>query len=281
VADATIPATQVAPRSGTRWAPYQAVLASRIRAQLSYRTGFALDVLGSILIGMTEFGEVWVIFHNVSVLGGLDFDAILVLFGLSNIAFSSADLVVGHLDTLPTFIRAGTLDAFYLRPLPILTQLMTSELDLRRIARTLVATIALGLGLHFSDVPFSPRSVALIAIAIVFGTAIFAAVFVCAASAQFFLINAPELTNAFTYGGSYAASQPASIFPGPLKLLFGYLVPVTFTAYLPTIELLHRPGPFGLPAWFAWLTPLAAAWIWLVAFVFWRFGTRHYQGGGG
>lgn len=269
------------PRAGGPLSPYRAVLGSRVRAQLSYPTGFALDIVGSILIGITEFGEVWVIFHNVTTLGGLSFDAILVLFGLSNIAFSAADLVFGHLDTLPTYVRTGTLDAFYLRPLPILTQLMTSELDLRRIARIVVATIALGFGLALTDVDASVRNVALIAIAIVFGTAIFCALFVAAASAQFFLINAPELTNSFTYGASYASSQPASIFPRPLRALFGYLVPVAFTAYLPTIALLGLPGPGGLPAWSAWLTPLAAVWVWAAALALWRAGTRHYQGGGG
>jgi ABC-2 type transport system permease protein len=158
---------------------------------------------------------------------------------------------------------------------------MTSELDLRRIARTLIAVVALGFGLKLSDVPADPRSVALVAIAVVFGTAIFSALFVWAASLQFFLINAPELTNAFTYGGSYASSQPASIFPGALKLLFGYLVPVAFTGYLPTLALLGLPGPFGLPTWFAWLLPVAAYWVWGIAFALWRSGTRHYQGGGG
>jgi len=264
------------------WAtPYRAVLASRVRAQRSYPAGFALDLMGSLLIGLTEFGEVWVIFHNVQVLGGLDFDAILVLFGLSNLAFSMADLVVGHLDTLPTYIRAGTLDAFYLRPLPVLSQLMTSEIDLRRISRIVVALVALGAGLSRNDVALDPYNVLLIAMAVGFGTAIFAGLFVCAASLQFFLINGAELTNAFTYGGSYASSQPASIFPGPLKLLFGYLVPVVFTAYLPTLALLDLPSPPGFPSWLVWLTPVAAGWVWLVAFVLWRWGTRHYQGGGG
>lgn len=257
------------------------MLGSRLRAQLSYPTGFALDLMGSLIIGVTEFGEVWVIFHNVTVLGGLSFDAMLVLFGLSNLAFSAADLVFGHLDTLPVFIRAGTLDAFYLRPLPVLTQLMTSELDLRRFARIVVAVVALAFGVDLTHVVWDPRNVAMLALAIVFGTAIFAGLFVCAASAQFFLINAPELTNSFTYGGSYASSQPASVFPGPLKLLFGYLVPVAFTAYLPTLILVGRPGPPGLPTWLAWLTPLAALWVWLVALALWRSGTRHYQGGGG
>ena len=34
------------------------------------------------------------------------------MFGLSNLAFAVADMTVGHLDRLPTYIRAGTIDAF-------------------------------------------------------------------------------------------------------------------------------------------------------------------------
>ena len=69
------------------WTPYAAVIASRIRAQRSYRTSFVLDLLGSLLVGLTEFGEMWVVFHNVEALGGLDFEAMLLLFGLSNLTF--------------------------------------------------------------------------------------------------------------------------------------------------------------------------------------------------
>ena len=270
------------PAAAGDWStPYRAVIGSRIRAQRSYLTSFALDLFGSLLIGLAEFGEVWVIFHNVRVLGGLDFNAILLLFGLSNLAFSMADLLVGHVDNLPTFVRMGTIDAFYLRPQPVLAQLMTSELSLRRLARIGVGLVALTAGLTQNDIVWGPQVVAMLALAVVCGTAIFAGLFVCAASLQFFLINGSELTNSFTYGGSYAASQPASIFPTPLKMIFGYLVPVAFTAYLPTLVILRLPGPPGLPSWLAWLTPLAALWVWFLALTLWRWGTRHYQGGGG
>ena len=261
--------------------PYRAVIGSRIRAQRSYPTSFALDLFGSLLIGLAEFGEVWVIFHNVRVLGGLDFNAILLLFGLSNLAFSLADLLVGHVDNLPTYVRMGTMDAFYLRPQPVLAQLMTSELSLRRLSRIGVGLAALTAGLTQNDIDWGPQVVAMLLIAVVCGTAIFAGLFVCAASLQFFLINGSELTNSFTYGGSYAASQPASIFPTPLKMIFGYLIPVAFTAYLPTLVILRLPGPAGLPSWLAWLTPIAALWVWLLALMLWRWGSRHYQGGGG
>jgi ABC-2 type transport system permease protein len=163
----------------------------------------------------------------------------------------------------------------------VLAQLMTSEFQLRRLARTAVALGALGAGLVVNDVTLDLETIALLLLSLVCGVAIFAGLFVCAAGVQFFLINGSEVTNAFTYGGSYAAMQPASIFPGPLKLLFGFLIPVAFTAYLPTVEILGLPGTSWLPAWLAWCLPLAAAWVWFMALTVWRWGSAHYQGAGG
>ncbi|GAB2545392.1 ABC transporter permease [Nocardia heshunensis] len=265
----------------SRLTPYRAVLGSRLRAQRAYPLSFATDLLSAFLIGLVEFGEMWVIFHNVPRLGGLDLDGMLLLFGLSNTCFAIADMVMGHADTLPTYIRMGRLDAFYLRPQPLLLQLMTSDLQLRRVARIAVATTVLSLGLARNGIAWTPAHVVLFALTLLSGIIIFAGLFVCAAGVQFFLIDGAELTNSFTYGGSYASMQPTSVFPTPMKLVFGFLVPVAFTSYLPTIALLGLPGPALLPNWLAWAAPIAALWVWSAALFLWRLGTRHYQGGGG
>ncbi|WP_245665511.1 ABC transporter permease [Nocardia sienata] len=267
--------------AGDRFAPYAAVLRSRIRAQRTYRLSFAGDLVGATLVGLAEFAEVWVIFHQAKVLGGLDLDAALLLFGLSNLAFALAQLVFGHLDKLPNLIRLGQLDVYHLRPQPVLLQLITSDFSLRRLARATVALVVLSVGLVRNEIDWSAGSVALIALTVVSGTILFGGLFVVAAGCQFFLIDGAEMTNSFTYGGSFAATQPASVFPTPLKVLFCVAIPVAFTAYLPTLALLELPGPAGLPSWLAWWAPLAAAWVWILAWAMWRVGTRHYQSGGG
>lgn len=261
--------------------PYRAVLRSRVRAQRAYPLSFASDLFGALLIGATEFAEVWVIFHNINMLGGLDFTAMLLLFGLGNLSFALADMLVGHLDTLPTYIRLGTVDAFYLRPQPLLLQLITSEIALRRLARVIVAATVLVSGLVLNDIAWNPATIVLLVVSACSGVLIFAGLFVCAAGLQFFLVNGAEFTNSFTYGGSYASQQPSPIFAGPLRLVFGFVIPVAFTAYLPTIAVLGLPGPTMLPVWLAWLTPVAALWVSALAGASWRLGTRHYQGGGG
>ena len=260
---------------------YRAVLASRMRSQREYRLNFRIDLLSSLLVGFIELAEVWVLFHSVGTLGGVSFTQILLVFGLADLCFSLADMVMGHCDNLPTYVRAGTLDVFYLRPQPLLLQLITSDISLRRLTRAAVGLVCLVIGLAVNDIAWSVSAVALLGISLVSGIAIFAAMFVWAAGAQFFLINGAEMTNAFVYGGRYAATQPASVWGRPLTVLFGFFFPMAFTAYLPALHLLGLPGPDLLPTWLAWFTPVAALWAWAMALLFWRVGVRHYQGGGG
>jgi ABC-2 type transport system permease protein len=252
-----------------------------VRSQRSYRANFTVDLVGSLLVGLVELAEVWVLYRNVPALGGLEFRQVLLVFGLADVCFTLADMVVGHCDELPTYVRAGTLDVFYLRPQPLLAQLMTSDISLRRLARVSVGVAALTAGLVLAGPEWSASSVLLLAMALVFGTLTFAAMFVLAAGLQFFLINGAELTNAFVYGGRYAATQPASIWSRPLQAVFGFAFPMAFTAYLPVLALLDLPGAGWLPSWLGWCTPLAALWAWTAALLAWRFGVRHYQGGGG
>lgn len=262
-------------------APYLAVLRSRIRSQRSYRTNFRIDLASSLLVGVVELAEVWVLFHSVHSLGGFTFAQILLVFGLADLGFTLADMVFGHCDNLTTYIRAGQLDVFYLRPQPLLAQLITSDITLRRLTRAAVGVVATVVALSINDIDWSASTIALLVLSLVSSVAIFAAMFVWAAGAQFFLINGAELTNAFVYGGRYAATQPASVWNAPLKVLFGFFFPMAFTAYLPALQILDLPGPAWLPPWLAWCAPLAALWAWAMAALFWRVGVRHYQGGGG
>lgn len=262
-------------------APYRAVLASRMRSQRSYRSNFRIDLASSFLVGFVELAEVWVLFHNVHELGGFTFAQILLVFGIADLCFSLGDMLFGHCDRLPTYIRAGTLDVFYLRPQPVLLQLITSDISLKRLSRATVGLAAMVTALVINDIAWSPSNVLLLALALVCGTATFSAMFVWAAGFQFFVINGAEMTNAFVYGGRYAATQPAAVWSRPLKVVFGFFFPMAFTAYLPVVQLLGMPGPDWMPAWLGWCTPLAALWAWGMALLCWRWGLRHYQGGGG
>jgi ABC-2 type transport system permease protein len=260
--------------------PYAALLRSRVQSQTAYRRSFALDLLGAMSIVFVEFGEVYVIFVNVDALGGLDFAGVALIYAIASIAFALADLFAGHLDELPTLLRQGTLDAYLTRPLPVLAQLVTGDISMRRLGRVAMGAAILAVALPYNDIEWTPLRLAVLGGAIVSGAAIFAGLFVCAAAVQFWLIEGREFANAFTYGGNYVAEFPASIFAAPMRVFFTFVIPAAFVAYLPALVLLDQPGPPWLPQWLGYCAPLATLFIWGVALVGWRAGLRHYTGAG-
>jgi ABC-2 type transport system permease protein len=260
---------------------YRTLIGSRLRAQISYPTSFTLDLFGSVLIAVTELAEVYVVFHNVPVFGGLDFDGALMVFALSHLSFGLANAFAGNLDNVPQYVRTGTLDVLLLRPLPVLGQMITSEVTLKRIGQALLALAVLPVALTRVPIDWTPQHILLLATAPIAGAMIFAALFLIAGAMQFWLLDGGELTNSFTYGSSYASSFSTAILPLPLRVFFSFVVPAAFVGYLPTLSLLELPGPQGLPNWLGWCEPLAAIAIWCVALVAWRTGLRRYAGAGG
>lgn len=259
---------------------YGELVRSRVAAQASYRTSFAIDLGSQVLLVLIEFAEVYVVFHQVDSLGGFDFAEVALMYGLAVCAFGLADLAVGHVDRLPYYVRTGTFDAFLLRPLSALGQLVTSDFALRRLGRVGSSIVVLALALSVVDVQWTPARVLLLLVTPLAGAVIFSAVFVATATIGFFVVEGTEFANAFTYGGNYLSAFPFTVFGSALRRFFTFVVPAAFVAYLPTLALLGRPDATGLPSWLSWcalpaagLAAAAAGWIW-------RVGLRHYVGAG-
>jgi viologen exporter family transport system permease protein len=259
---------------------YAAVVRSRVRAQASYRGSFAMEVFGQVVLGFVDFAEIYVIFTRVRSLGGFDFGEVSLMFGLAATGFALADLAVGHVERLPAYVRTGQFDAFLLRPLSAFGQLVTSDFSLRRVGRLAQALGVLAVALTVVDVDWTPARLLLLVVTPVAGTVVFAAVFVATASVTFWLVEGQEFANAFTYGGNYLATFPNNVFATVVRRFFTFVVPAAFVAYLPTLALLGRDDPGGLPGWLSWCGPPVAFAAALAAGAGWRAGLRRYVGTG-
>jgi ABC-2 type transport system permease protein len=258
---------------------YATVLGSRVRSQLSYRSSFVINFLNAFGVGALEFSEIYVLLANAPTLGGLTFLQAALVFALANLGFSLADLVFGQIDQVPQYIREGNLEAFLVRPLPLLAQMVTADFQLRRAGRALFALVVLAVVLARLDLPLTGATVYLLVITPLVGMLIYSALFVLAGGVQFFLVEGQEFTNAFVYGSAYAGQVPGSVLLLPVRVLFTFVVPATATAYLPSLLILGLPGPAWLPAGLGWWAPLL--WSWLLALLAWRTGLRRYSGAGG
>lgn len=259
---------------------YSRIVGSRIRSQLAYPASFALDVVAQFIGQGIELVVILVVFTQVSTLGGFSAAEVVLIYGLAATAFGLADLSVGQVEELPTYIRTGEFDVMLLRPLGTLAQLLSADVALKRVGRVAVGLGVLGWSLATLDLEWTPARVVLAVTAPVVGAIVLAAMWVAANAVSFWLVDGREVANSVTYGSNFSTSYPITIYGTWLRRIMCYVVPGAFVAYFPALALLGRPDPLGLPEALQWSSPLVAAITVTGAGLVWRTGVRHYQGTG-
>lgn len=274
---------ELAPRRLARTArvrPYRALLGAQVRAYATYRASFAIELAVNAGIPVLDLLTLLALFQVTPAIGGFSVDEALVMFGISALAFALADLAVGEIEKIRNYVRLGTMDAVLVRPLSVLGQLLSSGFAARRIGRVLVTGTVLGVALARVDVPWTPARIGLVVVAPLAGAVLFGSIFVGAATVAFWWIDSGEFANGLTYGGRDFTSYPVNVYGRAFRHVFAYALGFAFVSYYPTLGLLGRPDPLGLPDWVVWCSPAVAAVAVLLAAAAWRFGIRQYRSTG-
>jgi ABC-2 type transport system permease protein len=259
---------------------YRSLVAAQIRSQLQYRLSFTLDLSGAFLISFLDFLAVLVIFHNVPRLAEWDVHEVAFLYASSTISFALTDLVIGHLDGLPTRIRDGNFDVLLLRPRGTLLQMIASDFSLRRLGKLVQALLVLAYALSTLSIPWDLGRIGMLLLMVPVGAILFGAVWVTGTCLAFWTTDGGEVTNAFTYGGNFLAQYPIDIYSAWLRRFLAYLVPTAFVCYFPALYILDKSDPLGLPSPLRFASPLVAIIASLVAGIAWRFAVRRYRSTG-
>jgi ABC-2 type transport system permease protein len=200
---------------------------------------------------------------------------------VTSLSFGVAEMVGAGIDAFDETIRKGEFDRLLLRPVSPLMQVLGSDFRLRRLGRLTQGLIGVAIALRWlPQFSWSLDKVLMLGLGIASGAAIFLGVLLLGATVCFWTVQSTELTNIFTYGGREMLSWPLPIYPESLQRIFLFIVPLAFGCYVPTCYLLGRPLPLGLPAWLAFLGPLAAIAFAVVTGATWRLGVTHYQSTG-
>jgi ABC-2 type transport system permease protein len=259
---------------------YRRLLAAQVRGQASYRASFALDLAGNALVPLIDVLVIMAMFRVTRTLGGFTAIEVLVMFGLAGTSFALADLAVGNIEKIRSYVREGLLDTVLVRPLSALGQLLAVDFTIRRVARLVVAGSILALAVSRAGVTWTPARVALLVSAPLLGAVFFSGLFVATATVAFWWIDSGEFANGFTYGGRDFTSYPVTVYGGVFRAVFAYAMGFAFVAYYPALALLGRADPLGLPGWAGWCAPLVAFAAAGVAAGAWRLGVRHYRSTG-
>ena len=194
--------------------------------------------------------------------------------------FAAGDAIWRGFDHLPPAVKSGDFDRILLRPRSPVLQLLGQELTLSRVGRLAQGAAVFVWAAGAAGVAWSAAKLALFAAALVGGIAVYGGLFVLQATSAFWTVEALEVWNAFTYGGSYAAKFPLTIYRPWFRRFFTTVVPIGCVIYLPALALLDKPDPLGVPRVLRWLSPLAGVAFLALALRVWKLGVGKYTSTG-
>ena len=261
-------------------AVYRRLIGARIRSQYQYRASFALFSVGQFLTTFVDFLALLVVFTHVRQLAGWSVWQVAFLYGLSGVAFSLADVFVSQVEYLPDHVKGGTFDHFLVRPRGALFQLCAAEFELRRLGKLVEGGLVLALACGRVGVHWTAARIIVTAVSAMSGAVIFGSVWVVGAACNFWLIDAREVVNSFTYGGNFLTQYPLPIYGVVLRRILAFVVPLAFVSFFPALYVLGKHDPFTSLGFVRFLSPLVAGATLVVARLAWNAGVRHYRSTG-
>ncbi|WP_433172093.1 ABC transporter permease [Actinoallomurus sp. CA-150999] len=251
-----------------------------LRAAAQYPASMVMLIVAQAVVTSLDLAAILIIFAHTSRLGGFSLPEVMFLYGTAGVSFAIADLTFGSTERLGEHVRQGTLDTLLVRPVGPLLQLATEDFSPRRLGKLVPTGTVLFLALDRLDVAWTPGRVATVPLMLVGGYWIYAALWVLTATWQFAIVDGKQATNSITYGGAYLAQYPLSIFGRDVLRGLTWVIPLAFVNWEPSLYVLGRPDPLGLPVFFRFASPLVAAVLSALAAVTWRTGLRRYQSTG-
>ena len=259
---------------------YLRSMAILMKCQFQYPVSFFLQTIGQLVMEGGEFLAVLLIVDRFDTLHQWTPGNLYFFFGMMSVSFYLTECFGrGVTGNFPNMVRTGQLDTVLLRPRGVLTQVLCSAIDPRRITCIAIGSAALVLGSRLSQVQWTWWKGLLLIEAIGMSMFLILGLFLIEAVFCIYSVKSVELVNALTYGGRSACQYPVDIYPRPLRAMFTMLAPFAMTLHVPAAWILGKPL-YGWPTWTVFVCPLSGLVVFGVVYVLFGHALRHYRSTG-
>lgn len=250
------------------------------RAAWQYRASLVLTGTAQTLVASLDLAALLVMYAQVTTLAGFTLPQTLYLYGTTRLSFAIADVIASGIDTLSDSIRLGAFDIMLIRPVGTLAQALADQFTPKRLGKLIPSGATLVWAIEALPVTWTPLKAAVCAGTVLCGAVIYCALWVITGSISFVATDAREAANVITYGGELITEFPFGIYQRPLALTMTFAVPLAFVTWQPSLYVLGKRDPFGLPAFLHFAAPAVALLLSAVAALVWRAAVRHYRSTG-
>lgn len=229
---------------------YLTLAKGSLMSKMVYKANVIIGILAFLFGQVTSLITLYVLVSAVPDIDGYTIWQVGLLFGITNMAVGIDHLLTDRLWTVAYWeVKMGKMDHMFLRPLPVLFQVIASEIQLEALGEIIIATALIALCIGNAGITLTFGSVMLVILGIISAAIIISSFKILTASLAFkFKRSGPLLQ--FIYNFSGYTKYPMKIYPKFIQGLLTFVIPLGLCLFYPFENLV---APVESP----WLLALA------------------------
>lgn len=255
---------------------YGRVASQYLKGRMQFRADFMCDIVGMIFVNLFGIATFWVVFQNITELGGWNFNEMLFLYGFALMAMSPQQTLLDHAWVLCESVVTGDFIKYCFRPVNVLFYYMSETVDVKGFSQFILGLVILIVSWKRLMIAVSVLNI------LMFLVFWIGAVLICMA------LIILSSTFGFMGGGTNAAvflasdlkgygQYPLTIFNKVFKIIFTFVIPIGFIAYYPASYFLGNEGGSQV---LTYLSPIIGLVFFLLSCRIWEHFAERYAGTG-
>lgn len=212
---------------------YFAYAKNSLIGKLTYTADVIIGIIAFLVSQGFTLATLFLLINSVPSIDGYSIYQIGFLFGLANMAAGLDHLFTDRLWMVAYFeVKSGKMDHLLLRPVPLLFQIIASEVQLEAFGEIIVAIALMSVCGGHLNVTLNFPNVALIIVGVICAALIISSFKILIAGFAFiFKVSGPLLQ--LVYNFSNYAKYPLTIFPKAIQYILLFVVPLGLCIFVP------------------------------------------------
>lgn len=246
-----------------------------LKERMQFRADFVSDIIGMIVTNLFGISTFWVVFHNITELGGFNFDQMLFMYGFALMAMSPQQLLLDNAWVLSHRVVTGDFIKYCFRPVNMLFYFMSERVDVKGFSQFGIGTVILIMAWRRLQIPITALNM-LMFLVLWLGAVLICMALIILSSTFGFMGGATNEAVFLASDLKGYGSYPLTIFNKGLRFVFTFLLPIGFIAYYPANYFLNRDRSSVL----TYLSPVIGAVFFLISCRIWEYFAQKYAGTG-
>jgi len=252
-----------------------------LKAMLEYKFDRFLLSIAIFIREMVSIIVMYLIFTRFIRIKGWEMNQMLFLYSFLFLSYSIFIFFFTGIRDFDNMVYSGELDRFLIRPVGLMFQVIASRVDYcATVGHGTVGIILFLNTFNTVGINWNLKSISYYIAALIGGAIIQAALFMISSCLSFWTIRTINLRNLIFFNSRRFAGYPISFYPGIIQKMLIFVIPFAFVSYFPAQYFLRKPDMAMFWNGFLYLTPVVGIVMFIVVYIFWSFGLKHYSSAG-